>query len=158
MLTPKKPTQRASAVKCPLRLFGTLPSSRPLSSSVRWLLQLESSNIHWPVPPRLECRLHACAALNLWQFNLTYMSQMQKCHIRTCHGDNRPPQNLPPVTRRHRGLMFRSLSRNVFSYKWAHSLRVTDTLSLDTFMRFSLSVLGVRFCAAGKVRAGFKCS
>lgn len=84
-------------------LWDTLESYPP--HSIWWLLQLESSNIYWPAPPRVEYRLNACAVLNL-------------CHISinvtfTYCGENRTFQNLASVIQRHHSLKFRSRSRTL---------------------------------------------
>lgn len=46
-----------------LSLLAAPPTASP---------KLESSNIYGPAPPRVGCRLHACAVVNLWQFSAAF--------------------------------------------------------------------------------------
>lgn len=46
-----------------LTLLAAPPTASP---------KLEPSNIYGPAPPRVGCRLHACAVVNLWQFSAAF--------------------------------------------------------------------------------------
>lgn len=108
-----------------LTLLAAPPTASP---------KLESSNIYGPAPPRLGCRLHACAVVNLWQFSAPFTCVTYASVSRLWAAEK--TGTFHNLAKRGGASCLGVFLGSSSCYKWAHFLCVTDPLSSDEFMHF----------------------